>query len=182
MSGRRAPLMTLLRASLAGCALTVAMPATPQPLEQAVKASFLLKFAPFVEWPAHAMGPANRPFTICVSGEDPFGRTLDEVVRGQRVYGRPAAVRRLASEGSLAGCQILFAGKSNTGTMAALGDAGREPILTVSDRKNGTSDAMIQFVMQGGRVRFAIDNNTARTNGLSISSKLLGLAISVDGK
>lgn len=154
--------------------------ASQQALEQAVKASFLFKFAPFVEWPSDALAP-GRPFTICLAGEDPFGTTLDEVVRGQRISGRPVAVRRLPEDSAAGGCHILFAGRSAGGN-SAFADVAGQPVLTVSDRKNGTSGAIIQFVMQGGRVRFQIDNGRARANDLVISSKLLGLAIAVDGK
>jgi hypothetical protein len=41
---------------------------------------------------------------------------------------------------------------------------------------------MIHFVTQGGRVRFQIDEGTARASGLKISSKLLALAVAVDRK
>ena len=161
-----------------GCLLAACgAPASAQQLEQAVKASFLFKFAPFVEWPANALGAASRPFTICIGGEDPFGRTLDEVVRGQRISGRPVAIRRLGDSSGLTGCQMLFVGKA-----ADFSEVDGQPVLTVSDRKHGQAGAMIQFVMQGGRVRFQIDNGMARAHGLSISSKLLGLAVAVDGK
>ena len=154
--------------------------ANPQPLEQAVKASFLFKFAPFVEWPGN--GTAGKPFTICLSGEDPFGSTLDEVVRGQRISGRPVNVRRLGDGGSAAGCQMLFAGRSSAPDYAPFAEVAGQPVLTVSDQKSGPPGSMIQFVMQGGRVRFQIDNGAARANGLVISSKLLGLAIAVERK
>jgi hypothetical protein len=55
-------------------------------------------------------------------------------------------------------------------------------VLTVTDRGSGAAGGMIQFVMQAGRVRFQIDEGAARANGLTISSKLLELAIAVDRK
>jgi len=148
---------------------------TPQ-LEQAVKASFLFKFAPFVEWPTGAVA-VGKPFTICLSGEDPFGATLDEVVRGQRISGRSVLVRRLTEGTGATGCQMLFAGRSTNPDYAPFTDLSGQPVLTVSDQKNGVPGAMIQFVMQGGRVRFQIDNSAARANGLVISSKLLALSV-----
>ncbi|WP_250890245.1 YfiR family protein [Sphingobium nicotianae] len=151
------------------------------PLEQAVKASFLFKFAPFVEWPDNGAG-AGKPFTICVVGEDPFGATLDEVVRGQRISGRSVNVRRLGDSGNAAGCQMLFAGRSSSAGYAPFAAVAGQPVLTVSDQKSGVQGSMIQFVMQAGRVRFQIDEGAARSNGLVISSKLLGLAISVERK
>lgn len=153
--------------------------AQPLHLEQAVKASFLFKFAPFVEWPASALAGTGKAFTICISGEDPFGVTLNEVIRGQRIAGRPVEVRRLSEGADAAGCHILFVGRSGTvGNAVAAG----QPVLTVSDRKTGVSGAMIQFVMQNGRVRFQIDDGMARASGLTISSKLLGLAVAVERK
>src|SRR4051812_38964081 len=70
-------------------------PARAQPsLATTIKATFLYKFAAFVEWPTLAGGPG--PFTLCVVGADPFGPVLDRVVAGQRIAGQPVLVRRLA--------------------------------------------------------------------------------------
>jgi hypothetical protein len=149
-------------------------------LEQAVKASYLIKFAPFVEWPPRAFPPGSKSFLICIAGEDPFGTVVDEVARGQKVRGRPVALQRLPAGTSAAACQILFLGRS---AQAASGDApAGQPVLTVTDRGSGAAGGMIQFVMQAGRVRFQIDEGAARANGLTISSKLLELAIAVDRK
>jgi hypothetical protein len=167
---------------LAGAWHRDASAAPPQQLEQAVKASFLFKFAPFVEWPASALNATDRAFTICISGEDPFGQTLNEVIRGQRIAGRPVEVRRLADGAGTMSCQILFAGRSGTTNGLAFAGLAGQPVLTVSDRKTGVSGAMIQFVMQNGRVRFQIDDGMARASGLTISSKLLGLAVAVERK
>jgi hypothetical protein len=174
-----------LRVAVAGMLLAASwsppQAATGPQLEQAVKASFLFKFAPFVEWPDGAL-TRGRPFSICLTGEDPFGPLLDEIVRGQRISGRTVQVRRLTEGMSAAGCQMLFAGRSANADYAPFTNIAGEPVLTVSDQKSGVAGAMIQFVMQGGRVRFQIDNGAARANGLVISSKLLGLAISVERK
>jgi len=64
--------------------------AAPPSLEQAVKASYLFKFGPFVDWPANAFADSGGAFQICIIGRDPFGRVLDEIVRGQKIHGRPA--------------------------------------------------------------------------------------------
>jgi hypothetical protein len=155
-------------------------PATQAPLEKAVKANFLFKFAPFVEWPPGAAPEPGKAFTICVIGEDPFGPLLDDVVRGQKLSGHSVTVRRIGSKGGSAGCHMLFAGRSGDADYTPFAEIGTQPILTVSDRSSNISGAMIKFVMQAGRVRFQIDDRTARASGLVISSKLLGLAVSVD--
>lgn len=159
----------------------VSAPAQP-PLERAVKASFLVKFAPFVEWPQAARATPGNPFIICLSGEDPFGPVLDDAVRGERISGRPVAIRRLSERSDTAGCHMLFAGRSADATYAPFADLDGRPVLTVTDSASGMAGGMIQFVMQAGRVRFRIDDGAARANGLVISSKLLGLAVRADAR
>lgn len=147
-------------------------------LEQAVKASYLFKFAPFVEWPAGTLTGTGGAFQICIAGQDPFGSVMDDVVRGQKIGGRAVAVRRLTGP-TPAQCNILFLGKQASGNGPGFDTAGK-PILTVSDSESDTNGAMIQFLMRDGRVRFQINERIAKANGLKISSKLLNLAVSVD--
>jgi hypothetical protein len=149
-------------------------------LEMAVKANYLYKFAPFVEWPPRSFQTAQSPFNICVLGEDPFGRALDEAVRGQRLGGHPIALRRAATAEPGMGCHLVFAGKSATQTTAEmLRIVSGQPVLTVTDQSRGVTGGMIQFVLQDGRVRFEIDAAAAEASGVTISSKLLSLASSV---
>lgn len=149
-------------------------------LEYAVKANYLYKFTPFVEWPARAYASPTSPFAICVAGQDPFGPLLDRAVQGQQVDGHPIVVRRLAVAEPGAGCHMLFAGHSSRQSTAQMLSAlAGQPVLTVTDQAAKGAGGMIQFVLQDGRVRFAIDAKAAAAGGLTISSKLLGLAVSV---
>jgi hypothetical protein len=148
-------------------------------LEMAVKASYIYKFAPFVQWPTRAFPSATSPLRICVAGDEALGGMLDQAVRGQRMQDHPLTVVRLASldPGAVANCQILFLGKAAAADLPR-GVAG-QPVLTVTDRSRGGSGGIIQFVMQGSRVRFAVDIAAANSAGIQISSKLLGLAVEV---
>src|SRR5262249_5348333 len=62
--------------------------------EYGLKAVFLFNFTQFIEWPSGAFASADAPLCIGVLGEDPFGSTLDEAVRGESSRGRPLTVRR----------------------------------------------------------------------------------------
>lgn len=151
--------------------------AAQQSLEQAFKASYITKFAPFVEWPASAFATPASPFVICLAGRDAFGSVLDDVARGQKVRGRPLQIRRLGEAVSTGPCHILVLGAGLPD--GALAQFGTQPVLTISDKSTGAGAGMIRFVQQAGRVRFEIDNAAARTARLTISSKLLGLAVTV---
>ena len=165
-------------ASLAISLLAAAAARGQTPLEAAVKAAYLYKFAPFVDWPAGAFAGAADPLVICVVGEDPFGSALDRVVAGQRVAGRPIAVRRLPRAGPASGCQIMYIGGSNAQPVkAALRAMHASPVLTVTD--DPSAPGVICFATEGGRVRFRVDDQEAAADGLTISSKLLTLALSV---
>lgn len=150
--------------------------ATAQTLEYAVKANYLYKFAPFVEWPPRTFPSATSPFNVCVLGEAPFGDALEEATQGQRIGEHPIAVHRLTAATSATGCHVAYIGRSNT-TKETLDALRGHPVLTVTDSDHGVKGGVVHFVLQRGRVRFAIDTRAARAQGLTISSKLLGLAI-----
>lgn len=148
-------------------------------LEVVVKANYLYKLAPFVEWPPRSFANADSPFNICVLGEDPFGAVLDEAVRGQQVDGRAIVIRRAPTAEPGLTCHLVFAGRSTTQTTAEmLSVVTRQPVLTVTDRSRGVSGGMIQFVLNEGRVRFEVDAVAAAASGVTISSKLQALSVS----
>ncbi len=161
------------------CLLFGAAHAAQGGLEYPVKAAYLYKFAPFVQWPDAAFDGPDAPFSLCVAGTDPFGANLDQAIAGQRFGRHPVVVKRMARPDKASGCQILYVG----GSKDAGEDLGRlkgAPVLTVVDAVPGAdSPAVIQFVVIDNRVRFKIDEAVARQNGLVISSKLLSLAVSV---
>jgi len=170
-----------LAAPLALLLLAVAVqPVLAQsPLETAVKATDLYKFAAFVEWPPSAFAGPAEPAVLCVAGDDPFGPLLDQAVRGQRIGDRPIVVMRLDRVERGAACTILFAAPSRRQPPAEALDRVRgQPVLTVTDEAGDpAARGMIDFVLRDGRVRFRIDPRAAERSGLVISSKLLSLAV-----
>ncbi len=85
--------------------------AEAEPLEYQVKAAFLLNFTKFVQWPASAFADENSPVAICILGEDPFGNTLDEMVKGEALSGRQLVVQRIRRAPEPKSCQVLFVAK-----------------------------------------------------------------------
>jgi len=147
-------------------------------LEYAVKANFLFKFGPFVEWPPRVFASATSAFNICVVGQDPFGPALDDAVRGQTIDGRPIVVRRLRTVSAEPACHVLYLGRSPDQKPSEILRLVRgAPVLTVTDEGAGTGGGILHFVLRQGRVRFGVNVGPAQTSGLTISSKLLGLAV-----
>lgn len=169
-------------AALCVLALTVSAAAfaADSTLENGVKATYIYKLAPFVEWPASAFVAEGSPLTICVVGNDPVSALIDQAAAGQRVDDRPITVRHLAAVAPNSGCHILYAAGTEEQKANALTAVKGAPVLTVTDAANsGAAKGIIAFVIQDNRVRFEIDDASASRAGLVISSKLLSLAVSV---
>lgn len=161
-----------------------AQPAPPQPrrvsLEYAVKATYLYKFAPFVNWPPGTFASPRQPLRICVAGKDPFGEYLEHAVAGRRFGTHPFEVRRLERLTPDAGCQIVFISRlASQSLREALDAVSGRPVLTVVDSVEPRGGGIVQFVIERRRVRFVIDTGAAARNHITISSKLLNLALAV---
>ena len=145
--------------------------------EYHVKAAFLYNFARFVDWPTEAFRDAGEPFSICVIGEDPFGRSLDDVVAGKAIGGRPVAVRRISDARQPGACQVLFVGSSVDKHALSVLVSSKSGVLTVGDAANATfGEVIIRFIMENGKVRFEINTAAADHALLHVSAKLLSLA------
>ncbi len=155
-----------------------------QPSEYQLKAAFLYHFAQFTEWPASAFAREDAPLVIGILGENPFGAALEQTLRGKTLMKHPVSARVLSSVADATnGCHILFVSSSEKKRLPEIISAlGKASILTVgeSDRFTETG-GMINFVRQGNKIRFQINDGAARTAGLQIRSKLLSLAVPSSG-
>jgi hypothetical protein len=147
--------------------------------EYQVKAAYLYNFGKFVEWPSGAAGGSQ--VSICVLGQDPFGPALDAVLAGERIQGKSVVLRRIAKAQEAMECGILFISSSEDRRLSdVLSTVEHVAVLTVSDipefsRRGG----MIQFVLEGKRVRFEVNLASAQNAGLTLSSELLKVAVMV---
>jgi hypothetical protein len=172
-------LLPVLVFAVAGPALRAVTPAPHT--EYQVKAAFLLNFTKFVTWPAGCFPETTAPIVIGILGDNPFGDELARSVAGQRVQGRPILIEQGRSPAALAHCHLLFISGSERSRLkqhlAALREA-HSAALTVSDVDGFlAAGGMIRFVVEQNKVRFEINAENAAAAEVSISSKLLSLAV-----
>jgi len=149
--------------------------AAPPVGEYQVKAAYLFNFGQFVEWPAQSFESAASPFVIGIIGDDPFGSTIDEAVRGESFNGRPLIVKRFREPEEITACNILFLGRSEASRIERIVKtlSGRN-VLTVTDIAGAERHgAIIVLFTQNNRVRMRINLAAARASNLVISSNLL---------
>lgn len=171
-------IMLWLAITLVTPALTQAQPGSR---EYQLKAAFLYNFAQFTEWPTNAFPNDKSPLVIGVLGTDPFGKTLDDTVRGEKINGREILIRRFNRVDDTMDCHLLFISQSES-------DRLEQIFKTLKDRSILTVGETDAFIEKGGIIRFATEHNrirlrinpeAARQAKLVISSKLLRLADTV---
>lgn len=158
-----------------------ALQAADQPVsEYQVKAAFLLNFTKFVDWPPAVLPDDGSPISICILGNDPFGRALDSIIEGETVNARKLVIQRLHRAPAARTCHVLFVPKSEKDVPHLL--AGLDPgILTVGEGDSFLREGgMIAFVVESRRVRFDINQKKAESAALKVSSKLLSVARTVE--
>jgi hypothetical protein len=150
-----------------------------QPIAYQVKAAFLYKFVDYVAWPAPALDD-GADFSFCIVGSDAFAPSFNEIVQGQRVGTHSIRVKRLDTLSERDGCRVAYlAGLGPQQLAAALKAGTAAHTLTVTDDESGDRRGIINFVIRDSHVRFEIDDRLAADSGLTISSKLMNLAVSV---
>jgi hypothetical protein len=143
--------------------------------EYQLKAAFLFNFVQFAHWPENAFDDNESPLVIGVLGHDPFGDSLDELVRGEVVNGRALRVVRFADPKDVRECHLLFIGEQDDARLGALLENIRtRPILTVGEGDTFLAHGgVIQFFTQNNRIRLRINLDAATTAQVTLSSKLL---------
>jgi hypothetical protein len=146
--------------------------------EYQVKAAFLFNFLKFVEWPAEALARSGDSFVIGILGKDPFGTALEDTVRGEMLHDRKLVVRRFSTLEEAAQGQLVFVSASEEKRlMSRLQELGRAGVLTVGDSADyANPGAVINFWLEGNKVRFEVNLEAAKRADLKISSQLLKLA------
>ena len=174
-----------VRLALTVCAMLISLATTAaqiKPSEYDVKAAYILNFGKFVRHGTD-VPPQRKSFEICVIGQDPFGRTLDQLTANESIGGRAVRVSRLAQLPRTEPCDVAFISQSEGKRLEQDLEALRPTeTLTVSDAPDFLErGGMIQLLLVSNHVRFAVNLGAVRRTNLVLSSDLLRVAVSVTG-
>jgi hypothetical protein len=149
-----------------------------QPTEYEVKAAFLFNLVQFVQWPEQAFARPDSAFCIGVLGPNPFEGKLAAIVRGESFHGHPMVVRQSFRLADLLDCQVVFVTTSERDHVDFILHAleGR-PVLTVGELPDfGRRGGIVNFYLEGQKVRFEINRAAAQHHQLRLASQVLVLA------
>jgi len=146
------------------------------PSVAALKAAFIINFAKLATWSSL---PATAPITICAVGDDEIADRLAAMVPTQKADAHPLALVRPGRDAEWGACQILFLQDGSDARLTSKKGTRALPaeVLTVGDGKDfASSGGMIEFFMEGSKLRFAVNVAEVRASGIVLSSRLLQLA------
>ncbi len=187
----RLRLALLLGATLAATlAVTPAGRATPEPsaaeqrpTDYTVVANYLAVFCRYITWPESPAGtPAGAPLRIGVLGPNPFGQTLETLLAGKVMRGRPLTAVYATDIRQLVGCQVVFINYTDAGQLAtALAALAGKPVLTVLYRgelaDSPATGAVIELVRVRSNVRYLLNPSALGAQGLQPTPGLLENAL-----
>jgi hypothetical protein len=143
---------------------------------ESLKAAYIYNFSKYVTWPPSAFSSGSSPIVVGVIGDEGVQSALDAIVRDKEVGGRRFQVRE-GDWKSVGQCQILFVGSGEEEASSKLPKLKGKPVLIITEAPGMTRyGSIINLRVDGGKLRFEIDSDSARAAGLSISSRLLSLA------
>jgi hypothetical protein len=157
---------------------------TPALKEHELKAAFLYNFTKFIEWPTNRFQNANAPFVVAVAGNSPCTAELEKIAKERKVSGREIIIKRVATAEAVGDAHVLFMPASEDARgkdwLAAL--RGRN-VLTIGESELfGKQGGIINFLVEGEKIRFEVNMDQADASGLKVSAQLQKLAKTVRRK
>lgn len=142
-----------------------------------LKAAFVFNFAKFTDWPIDALAP-TAAITLCIVNDAQITSALAGLVLDRRIGSHAVTVLGLGKIGEARGaCHVLYAPALDTqSARELLGAVGTAPLLTVSDFEHFAElGGMANFILEDGKLRFAINAGAAQRARLQLRSQLLTL-------
>lgn len=147
--------------------------------ENEVKAAYIYNFAKYVDWP-ETPSRLNPTLNFCIIGISPINSVMTSMT-GKLIKNRKVSVRELRHTEGLNDCNLLFVNSTMKAYLPQiLSSAVLRPLLTISDYSGfAATGGIIEFVPVGGKIKFKINNRSAKSANLKISSHLLNLAVTI---
>jgi uncharacterized protein DUF4154 len=146
--------------------------------ESQIKAGFLFNFTKFVDWPPGAFADVGSPIVLGIIGENTLGDLLTQAAVGKTINGRIVVVRRFKEDEELQKCSILFISASEQKQTAHILEKLKSAsVLTVGEADGfAQMGGMINFYIDGNKVRLEINLEAASRARLKISAKVIAVA------
>ncbi len=136
-------------------------------MEYRLKALYILRLADFITWPKSS---ERTHFTVCIDLHDAVAKELQKI-EAPLVKSLPVVVIQLPQKQNIQQCQIVYLTKESFNLIFT-----EKPVLTVSSELDfAEQGGMIEFFLEGDKVKMKVNLFVANKVGLQLSSKLIRL-------
>jgi len=138
----------------------------------------------YVKWPETAHKSKDSEFVVAVLGKDPFGKSLQEVLKGKKVGDHPIKVVSYASVDELEDCHLLFVPASSEKRLPKVLEffKGKPTLLVCESIAPVRDGAHIAITIEKSKPKLTIHPAEAKRAKLELSSELLKLADIIEDK
>jgi hypothetical protein len=135
-------------------------------------AAYVFNFVKFVEWPADVVGDTLE---VCFLGAGEVRDALATSTAGKYAGNRRMVVREVQSTQPLSGCHVVYVGEQTNRISVSRA-------LTIGNSGDFTRQGgIIRLYTESNRLRFIVNVDNAKREGIQVSSNLLKLATQVEG-
>ncbi len=163
--------------------ISITLPAynPKQKSEYDVKAVFITRILPYIEWPEESgISYKTKPFTIVILGRNPFGSVLEDIYSSeeQKVKNKTVVIQYVKDIDDINQCDLLFiANHDKEKLYRTLLYVKGKPILTVSDTKGfGQEGVHVNFYIKDNKTRFEFNEQSASNDGFKVDYRLRNIA------
>jgi hypothetical protein len=159
-----------------GATIWAASPPAKAPTSDvnAVIAAYLVNFVRYIEWPA-GIPSAGESWRIGLLNSNGLNGTLERMVEGKSVRGRPIVIVRATNSADLQTCQVVLLPSPSIKAAEDAKAFANQPVLTVAYREKEGGEAMvaIELVLQNRNIRYRLNAGLFAAQGLRATPGLL---------
>jgi hypothetical protein len=138
---------------------------------------FIYNFTKYIKWPEN-YNPES--FVITVLGNSPILSSLKQMAAQKaQTNGKNIEVRKANNLSEIGNSHVLFVSENQLSQLDKIqSNTSGKPVLIITEKPGmGTQGATINFVEKDSKIKFELNQASAESKGLKVSSSLTSLAI-----
>jgi YfiR/HmsC-like len=150
--------------------------------ENQIKVSYIYNFTKFINWPDDETDKSRLDnFPICIMGGEPLISLLNHLSETKKIKNKTVTILKNPLLRELKTCKVLFIDSTNSDRLySILANLKGLHVLTISDTEGYARRGVgVNMFEENNKIRFEINRKVLVDAGLTVSSELLKLGVSV---
>lgn len=138
------------------------------------QANFIYNFTKFFDWP---QSEKTGDFVIGVYGSRDLANELEKVTSGKKNVTQDIVVKNFSTINQITKCHVIFVDALNTSKIGNIHTKTGVHTLIIGDGSAAIQNgAIIQFIVESNRLKYAFSKENALKHGLKFHSKVSEMA------